>query len=331
MMRAVVITKPGGPEVLRVDSVPVPQPTAEQVRVAVRATAVNRLDILQRMGVYPPPPGVPENIPGVEFAGVVDAVGSSVREFVPGDRAFGLAGGGTYAEYLVVHEGTLVRMPDRLSFVEAAAIPEAFITAYDAMVVQGRLGAGETVLINAVGSGVGTAAVQIARAISARTIGTARTASKLEAVLKLGLDEGIAVSGPTFAEEVQRMTAGRGVDVVLELVGGEYLAEDLSCTAAQGRVVVVGLVAGTRAELDLGVLLRKRLEIRGTVLRSRSLEEKIAVTRAFADHLLPLIERRVLKAVVDRVLPLEQAGEAHAYVASNESFGKVVLQVSESS
>ncbi len=326
-MRAIVITKPGGPEVLELREVPVPAPARGEVRVRVRATAVNRADLLQRMGAYPAPPDAPADIPGLELAGEIDALGEGVTGWKLGDRVFGLTGGGAYAEQLVAHGRAVARMPDGLSFRDAAAIPEAFITAYDAMVTQARLAAGEQVLVHAVGSGVGTAAVQIARAIGARSIGTARTADKLERARALGMDEGVLVAGGKFADAVLEKSGGRGVEVVLELVGGGYVAEDLACMAPGGRLVLVGLMAGIRADLDLATILRKRLELRGTTLRSRPLEEKIAATQVFARHLVPLFERGTLKPIVDRVFPLAEAGAAHAYVASNEGFGKVVLEI----
>jgi NADPH:quinone reductase-like Zn-dependent oxidoreductase len=252
-------------------------------------------------------------------------VGAGVSDLKVGDRVFGLCGGGAYAEQLVVHARTAVKMPARLSFTEAAAVPEAFITAWDAMVTQAGLGAGETVLIHAAGSGVGTAAVQIARAIGARAVGTARSAAKLERARALGLETMVPVQNGKFAAAVMEATGG--VDVVLELVGGPYLAEDLLCVAPRGRIVLVGLLAGARAELDLGLILRRRLRLWGTVLRARPLEEKIAATQAFARHLLPLFERGALAPIIDRVLPLARAAEAHAHVASNEGFGKVVLEI----
>ena len=326
-MRAIVITKPGGPEVLELRELPSSLPQRGEVRVRVRATAVNRADLLQRMGAYPAPPDAPADIPGLEFAGEVDLVGESVTDWKPGDRVFGLAGGGTYAEELIVHARTLARLPDKLSFTDAAAIPEAFITAYDAMVTQSGLAAGESVLISAVGSGVGTAAVQIAQAIGARSIGTARTADKLTRAQSLGLDAGVVPDGGRFADAVQKANFGRGVDVVLELVGGTYVPEDLLCLAPQGRLILVGLLAGIRADLDLATILHKRLTVRGTQLRKRPLEEKIAATQSFQRHLVPLFAAGKLKSIVDRVLPLAAAAEAHAYVASNEGFGKLVLAV----
>jgi putative PIG3 family NAD(P)H quinone oxidoreductase len=326
-MRAVVITRPGGPEVLELRELPAPAPSRGEVRVRVRATAVNRADLLQRLGLYPAPPDAPADIPGLEYAGEVDAVGEGTHELAVGDRVFGLVGGGAYAESLVVHERAAAPMPPSLSFTDAAAIPEAFITAWDALVAQARLAAGESVLVSAVGSGVGTAAVQIARAIGARSVGTARTASKLERARALGLDEGVLAPDGKFADAVLRATGGRGADVVLELVGGGYLGEDLRCAATGARLVLVGLMAGARTEVDLAAVLRKRLALYGTVLRSRPLEEKIAAMRAFARHVVPLVHAGALRPVVDRVLPLAAAAEAHAYVAANDSFGKVVLEV----
>jgi putative PIG3 family NAD(P)H quinone oxidoreductase len=326
-MRAIVISSPGGPEVLTLRDVPTPTPARGEVRVRVRATAINRADLLQRIGAYPAPPDAPRDIPGLELAGEVDALGEGVTGLGVGDRVFGLVGGGAYAENVIAHARTLVKIPDGLSFVEAAAIPEAFVTAYDAMVTQGRLSAGETVLVHAVGSGVGTAAVQIARAIGASSIGTARTSNKLDRARPLGMTEGITVEGSSFASKVTAVTRGRGVDLVLELVGGPYVAEDVICMAPRGRLVLVGLLAGTRVDLDLAVVLRKRLEMRGTVLRSRPLEEKIDAANILARHLAPLFATRALEPIVDRVLPLARACDAHAYVASNDGFGKVVLEV----
>jgi len=326
-MRAIVIREPGGPEVLELRDLPPPEPERGEVCVRVRATAVNRADLLQRMGAYPAPPGAPADIPGLEIAGEVEAVGEGVTELARGDRVFGVVGGGGYAEQLVVHARTLARMPEGMSFVDAAAVPEAFLTAWDAMVDQGRLSAGETALVHAAGSGVGTAGVQIARAVGARVVGTARTAEKLGRARELGLDEAVVVEGGRFADAVLASTGGRGVDVVLELVGGGYVAEDLACLAPRGRIVVVGTMGGGHAEVDLPRLMRKRAELRGTVLRTRPLEEKILAARALERHLAPLFARGVLRPVVDRVLPLAQAADAHRRMQSNATFGKIVLEI----
>ncbi len=328
-MRAIVITKPGGPEVLELRDVETPEPAPGQVRVRIRACAVNRADLMQRMGTYPAPPDAPQDIPGLEIAGEVEAVGPGVTELASGDRVFGVVGGGAYADAVVVHARTLARIPAGLDFTQAAAVPEAFITAYDALVLQGELSAGDVALVHAVGSGVGTAAVQIARAIGARVIGTARTEAKLERAAALGMDGGIVpatrAGGPDFAERVKALTGGRGADVVLELVGGAYVPESLASLSAKGRLVLVGLLAGTRVEIDLGLFLRRRLRMLGTVLRARPLEEKILAAQMLEHRLAPLFASGALKPVVDRVMPLEKAAEAHAYVGANQGFGKVVL------
>ncbi len=326
-MHAIVITKPGGPEVLELREVPTPEPSRGEVRVRVRATAVNRADLLQRLGVYPAPPGSPADIPGLEIAGEVDAIGQDVTDLAVGDRVMGLVGGGGYAEYLTVHARALARMPDSMTFTDAAAVPEAFVTAWDAMVDQAGLAAGETVLVHAAGSGVGTAAIQIATAIGARSLGTARTAAKLERARSLGLGEGIVTEDGKFADAVRKRTGGRGVDVVVELVGGAYVAQDLACLAPRGRIVVIGTMAGTQVDLNLAVLMHKRAEIRGTMLRSRPLEEKILAARAFERHLVPLLATGALKPIVDSILPLAHAGDAHRLMQSNETFGKVVLEI----
>jgi len=323
-MKAIVITRPGGPEVLELRDVPDPAPQRGEVLVRVRATAVNRADLLQRMGHYPAPPGSPADIPGLEFAGEVAAVGEGAGWKV-GDRVFGLVGGGGYADLLVAHGRAVAAIPDGMSFTEAAAVPEVFITAYDAMVTQAGLASGEIVLVHAVGSGVGTAAAQIGRALGARVIGTARGPDKLARARELGMDTGIVAENGQFAKQVLEATGGRGVDVVLDLVGGPYVAEALACLAPRARIMLVGLLAGVRAELMLGALVAKRASITATTLRARPLEEKIQATQIFARHVVPLLARHVLRPVIDRIFPLANAGDAHAYLAQNDAFGKVVL------
>jgi putative PIG3 family NAD(P)H quinone oxidoreductase len=320
-MKAIVIARFGGPDVLELRDVPAPEPGAGEARVRVRATAVNRADLLQRMGAYAAPPDAPQDIPGLEFAGEVDAVGRGV-DLPVGTRVFALAGGGTYAEHVVVHARTLARIPAGMSFVDAAAVPEAFLTAYDAMVAQGRLAAGECVLVHAVGSGVGTAAVQIARAIGARAVGTSRTADKIERARDLGMTAGIVTTDGKFADRLPEPP-----DVILDLVGGAYVAEDVRCAARRGRIIVVGLMAGTRADVDFALVLHKRLEIRGTVLRARPLEEKIHAGQMLERNIAPLLAAGTLRPIVDRVLPLAVAAQAHAAMGANEGFGKMVLTV----
>jgi putative PIG3 family NAD(P)H quinone oxidoreductase len=327
-MRAISIPSFGGPEVLQLVERPAPQPARSEVLVRVRACGVNRADLLQRMGRYPAPPDAPADVPGLEFAGEVEALGSGVTDVRIGQRVFGLVSGGAYAERVVVHARALAHIPEGIDFAQAAAVPEAFITAYDAMVDQAHLAAGEVLLVSAVGSGVGTAAVQIARAIGARSIGTARTSDKIARAKALGMDDGIVPQNGEFATEVRALTAGRGVDVVLELVGGPYLNQDLACLAPRGRVMLVGLLAGVTSDFDFARLMGVRAQLRGTTLRNRPLEEKIAAAQSFVRHVVPLLALGKLRPVVDRVFPLADAAAAHAYMASNAGFGKIVLDCS---
>lgn len=330
-MRAIVIREPGGPEVLTLREVPEVVPPAFHVRVAVRYAGVNRADLLQRLGVYPAPKGAPPDIPGLEYSGVVDAVGEGVTRLSPGDRVLGLVAGGAYAEQLVVHEGEAARTPEGVDDRTAAAIPETFVTAYDALLIRAGLAPGETVVVHAAGSGVGTAAIQLAKALGCFVIATSRTEEKLARCKELGADAGIVVKGAAFADAVNAATAGRGADVVLELAGGEYVAEDVRCVAPLGRIVVVGLTAGARAGVDLRLLLQRRATIVGTVLRSRPLAEKLLAAEVLERHVLPLVVAGRARPVIDRVLSLAEAGAAHAYLASNASFGKVLLDTSAAS
>src|SRR6185437_754208 len=326
-MRAIVIREPGGPDVLELRDVPDPPVPFGHVRVRVRYAGVNRADLLQRAGFYPAPPGAPRDIPGLEYAGTVEALGDGASRFAVGDRVFGLVPGGAYAEKVVVHEREAAPVPAGFGDREAAAVPEAFVTAYDALVVRGRLAPGERVLVHAAGSGVGTAAIQVARALGCFVVGTSRTADKLDRCKELGMNAGVVPKGASFAAEVKEATGGRGVDVVIDLVGGDYTRESITACAQLGRVVVVGLTGGASTELPLGELLRRRATVVGTVLRARPLEEKIEAAHTLEKRLgLWLVEGRV-RPIVDRVLPLAEAGAAHAYVAENTSFGKVLLEV----
>lgn len=324
-MRAIVIAAPGGPEVLEEREVPTPVPGPGEVLVRVRATALNRADLLQRRGRYPAPAGAPSDIPGLEYAGVVEKVGDGVRERRSGERVMGLVGGGAYAEYVRVHARETSEVPDGMALEEAAAVPEAFITAWDALFTRMHLSAGERLLIHAVGSGVGTAALQVARAAGALVFGTSRTGWKLERARELGLDVAIDASKEDFSEVVAERTAGGGVDAILDLVGGEYLEANLRSLATLGRQVVVGTVSGTHAEIDLSTLLRRRLTLVGTVLRARPLEEKIAVARLLERNIVPLLAAGRVRPIVDRVVPIEEVREAHRQMEDNENFGKIVL------
>lgn len=320
----------GGVEGLEIREVAMPaSPTADRVRVRVHAAALNRADILQRMGRYPAPPGAPQDIPGMEFAGEVDQIGNEVRAWQPGQRVFGITAGGAQAEFVVVPEGALAEIPDVLDWAEAAAVPEAFITAHDALFTQADLRLGECVLVHAAGSGVGTAAIQLAHAAGARVFGTSRTVEKLERAKPYGLDAAIAVGndGKDFVAAVGDWTRGKGVDVILDLVGAAYLEANLTALAARGRMMLVGTTSGAKATLDFSPVMSKRLRITGTVLRARSTEEKATATRLFARHVVPLLAVGRVRAVIDRTYKLTGIREAHARLESNESFGKVVLLI----
>jgi NADPH:quinone reductase len=326
-MKAVRFTGKGGPEVVELAEVETPVPQRGEVLVRVRAAAMNRADLLQRRGLYPPPPGYREDIPGLELAGEVASVGAGVTAWKAGDRVMAIASGEAQAEFAVTHERMLLRVPDGLTLEEAGAIPEAGMTAHDALFTLGGLRPGGTVLIHAVGSGVATAALQIARAAGALTIGTSRTADKLERAAALGLDHGLLVGreAPAFAEEVRRLTGRRGASVILDFVGAPYVAENLACLAPGGRLISIGTLAGPKATVDLGLLMRSRGSIVGTVLRQRPLEEKIAATTAFGRDVVPLVAAGRVKPVVDAVLPAARAREAHERMEANDSFGKIVL------
>jgi len=324
-MRAVIITRPGGPEVLEIQDVETPQPTGDQVRVRVRASGINRADLLQRAGGYPAPAGSPSNIPGLEFAGEVDAVGPLVQAWKPGQRVMGLAGGGGQAEYILTHEGLLLEIPQNLDFVQAAGIPEVFLTAHDALFTQAGLQMGERVLIHAAGSGVGTAAIQLARATGATTFGTSRTPHKLELARELGLDVGL--SDRNFAAEVNRLTNGEGVHVVLDFIGTPYLEQNLQALALWGRLVFLATLGGVQANVNLGMLMGKRISLRGVTMRTRTLEEKLAVTRCFATSVLPLLANGKVKPVIDQVYPLQEIAEAHKVMEENRNFGKLIVRI----
>ena len=326
-MRAATITRPGGPDVLEVRDVERRQPGTGEVLVRVCASALNRADLLQREGRYPAPRGWPQDIPGMEIAGEVVRCGPSTSLWTEGNRVFGIVGGGANAEYIVTHERTLAAIPANLSWADAAAVPEAFITAHDALVTQAEVRSSEHVLIHAVGSGVGLAALQLARAAGAVPIGDARTAEKIERARSFGLEYGITVAGdPTeITTRVQELTGGVGADIVLDLVGGPYTPVSIAAAAPKGRIILIGTMAGRDASLPLGVILGKRLTLRGTVLRARPLEEKIAATRVFAAQVVPLLASGVVRPVIDKVFPLDEIATAHRHLESNATFGKVVI------
>ena len=328
-MQAAVITEPGGPEVFAIQELPDPVPGPEDALVSVHATALNRADLLQRMGRYSGPPGTRDDLGGLEMAGIVEAVGERVSAWKPGDRVMALLGGGGYGSKVAVHERLLMPVPPNLDLDEAASIPEVFLTAYDALFSQCELAMGEQALIHAAGSGVGTAAIQLAAAQGCRVFGTAGSDEKLERAAELGLNVGINYHAADFAEVVAERTEGAGVQVILDVIGAAYWEQNLRSLAVRGRMVIVGVMGGGKLEVNLGALMGKRLRVHGTVLRARPLEEKAALTQEFASRVLPLLQNETVSPVVDRVFPLSEVAEAHRYMESNANFGKIVLRHGE--
>jgi len=327
-MRAVVLTSKGGPEVLTLADVPDPEPGPEEVVVDIVGTALNRADLLQRMGLYPEP-GPPRlhEIPGMEFAGRVVAQGSRVTRWSGGDEVMAIVNGGAYAERIAVHERQVMAVPSNVPLVDAAAIPEVWITAWDALVLQGGLRPGHTALVHAGGSGVGTAAIQIAKAMGASVVVTVST-DKRAACRALGADAVVDYrAGEDFVAAARDASGGSGVDVVLDVVGGDYLDRNVAALRVGGTIVQVGVMGGGTTTLNLGALLPKRATLRGTVLRARPLEEKIAVTRQFAVEVLPWFADGTVRPVIDRRYPLDRVVDAHRYMESNANVGKILLDV----
>jgi len=325
-MQAIRVTTPGGPEVLHLSTVPDPVPTAEQILVRVRATALNRADTLQRTGSYPPPPGE-SDILGLELAGEVEAIGSAVTGMKPGDRVCALVGSGGYAEKAAFDARVAIPIPPGWSFVQAAAVPEVFFTAQETMFTLGNLKAGETVLIHAAASGVGTAGIQMARETGARVLVTAGSADKIRRCIELGADAGCNYKEQDFADWVREVTNGQGVDLIEDFIGAGYWNKNLRSLKIGGRLVLVGLMGGVKVEANLQLIMAKRLQIFGSVLRARSLTEKIDIARRFKQNWLPLLASGRIKPIVDRVFPLAQAADAHRYMEENRNFGKIVLEI----
>ena len=325
-MKAIIRTGDGGPEVLQLAEVPSPTPIATQVLVDVHATALNRADLIQRRGGYPPPSGESE-ILGLEIAGTVSAIGDAVGDGVSkGDRVFGLVGGGGYAEQAVIDYRMAMPIPDEWSFEQAAAVSEVFFTANENIFTLGKLSAGETILIHAGGSGVGSAGIQISRHAGATVFVTAGTPEKIDKCEALGAIKGINYKTTDFVAEIQRLTDGQGVDVVLDFIGAPYLERNLSILKTKGRLLQVGLIAGATAEINLGAVMRNRLQVIGSVMRPQSIDEKIAITQRFVERWLPELKRGVLQPIIDTVFPLAQARQAHEHMEANRNFGKILLK-----
>jgi len=325
-MKAITFSEPGGPEVLRLATVPDPTPVAGEVLVRVHATAVNRADLMQRAGYYPPPPGASE-ILGLECAGEVVSIASGTdTSLAVGDRVMCLLSGGGYAELAAVPVGQAMRVPDALSWDEAGAIPEVFLTAWVALVTLGEARPGDVALVHAIASGVGTAAAQLCEALDVRCLGTSRNAGRSDAGAPWGA-QGITVGADGFATAVRAMTSNHGADIIVDLVGAKYLSENVACLARKGRIILTGLVGGRSGELDLGALLAGQGRVIGTTLRGRTIDEKAEIVGAFSAWALPRFAAGTLRPVIHTVLPLADAAEAHRILQADDAVGKVVLRV----
>ena len=330
MMRAVLMEGSGGPEVLRLDETETPRPGKGQVLLRVAATSVNRADLQQRAGNYPAPPGESE-ILGLEAAGSIEELGEDVAGWQVGDRVMTLLGGGGYAEYATAHASTLMPVPKNLELVQAAAITEVFVTAWLNIFREAGLKPGETLLVHGGASGVGTAAIQLAKALGpSPVIVTVGSEDKAKACHELGADHAILYKQEDFSRRVLELTEKRGANVILDHIGASYLEPNLACLALYGRLVIIGLLGGAKAEINIGRLMVKRQRIIGSVLRARPVSEKADIVREFLEQVLPLFETGRLKPVIDRVLPLDEVRQAHELMAANANTGKLVLQVDPS-
>lgn len=325
-MRAVLITQSGGPEVLRVAERATPVPGAAEVLVKVAAAGVNRPDVMQRKGVYPPPPGA-SDIPGLEIAGVVAAVGPGVASLSVGESVCALVAGGGYAEYCVAPELQCLPVPKGLTMVEAASLPETFFTVWSNVFERGRLQPGESLLVQGGSSGIGVAAIQVARALGSRVFATAGSADKCAACERLGAERAVNYRTEDFGEVTKGLTGGRGVDVILDMVGGDYVPREIAALAEEGRLVLIATMGGTRSEVDLRAVMGRRLTITGSTLRARPVAFKGAIARALRERVWPLLEAGTVRPVVHATFPLDHAAEAHRVIEAGQHIGKIVLTV----
>src|SRR6516165_6554002 len=323
-MTAIAIRAPGGPDMLVAEERDVPPPVEGEVLVKVAAAGVNRPDVMQRQGLYPPPKGATD-IPGLEIAGTVVALGAGVERWKIGDEVMALVVGGGYAQYCPAHESHCLPMPSGLSMTQAAGIPETFFTVFHNTFERGRLKAGETLLVHGGSSGIGTAAIQIAKAFGARVITTAGSAEKCEACRKLGADVAINYRNEDFVAATKTATAGRGADVILDMVGGEYIERNYEAAAVEGRIVQIAFQGSPKATVDFRRIMLKRLTHTGSTLRARSIEDKAAIARAVEAHALPLVAAGKVKPVIDSTFPLSEAAAAHSRLEAGAHIGKIVL------
>jgi len=323
-MRAVIITEPGGPEVLQWEEVPDPVPGPGEVLIDVAAAGVNRADLLQRQGLYPPPPGAP-HYPGMEVSGRIESVGDGVTGWQPGDEVCALMAGGGYAEKVAVPAGQVLPIPTGLTVKDAAALPETTCTVYSNLVLVGELRAGTTMLVHGGASGIGTTAIQLGKALGARVICTAGSPAKLERCRELGADVAISYRDEDFVEVVKDVTGGHGADVILDIMGASYLARNLAALATEGRLVIIGRQGGNRAELDLGLLQSKRASIHATTLRNQPVAEKSAIVAGVIDQVWPLVSAGTVIPIIHELVPMAEAGQAHRLLEEGDHTGKVLL------
>jgi putative PIG3 family NAD(P)H quinone oxidoreductase len=323
-MLAVVVTAPGGPEALQVAEIPEPRAGDREITIGVAAAGINRADLLQRMGHYPPPPGA-SDILGLEVSGVVASIGAGVADIAEGDRVMALLEGGGYAEVAAVRARQVVPVPANIDLIDAGGVPEVFITAHDALFTRARLQDGETLLVHGGGGGIGTAAIQLGREHGCRVLVTAGSAAKLARCVELGADAGINYALEDFVARTRELTEGRGADVVLDIMGASYLGRNLEVVATDGRIVVIGMQGGTHADIDLGVMMRRRVSLISTALRARPAAQKAAIVAAFAAEVVPRLAAGALRPVIDRVLPFEAAGDAHRLMEAGGAVGKILL------
>jgi NADPH:quinone reductase len=325
-MKTIVIRQPGGPDVLTLTDIPTPEPRPGEVLIKVAAAGVNRPDVLQRMGFYPPPPGA-SNVPGLEVAGEIVALGEGVSRWKAGDRVAALTAGGGYAEFALAHEGSCMTVPKGLGMVEAACIPETFMTVWHNVFERGALKAGETFLVHGGSSGIGSTAIQLATQFGARVFATAGSAEKCAYCESLGAERAINYKTQSFAQEIKTLTEGRGVDVILDMVGAEYVQDNIACAAEDGRIVQIAFLKGSRVQLDLMPLMLKRLILTGSTLRPRKPEFKAHLARELEQKVWPLLESGAVKIVIDKVFQFDQAAEAHRHMESSAHMGKIVLKL----
>lgn len=325
-MTAIAIREPGGPEMLVPETIPVPVPGRGEILVRVRTAGVNRPDVIQRLGFYAPPPGAPST-PGLEIAGEVVATGPGVTRWSLGDRVCALVGGGGYAQYCLAHETHALPVPKGISDIEAGGIPETFFTVWTNVFERGRLQAGESLLIHGGSSGIGTTAIQLARAWGARVFATAGNSEKCAACERLGAEKAINYRDQDFVKEVKALTGGRGVDVILDMVGGDYMARNITAAAQDGRIVSIAFLNGSKAEVDFMPMMLKRLTLTGSTLRARSIEEKARLADALRQQVWPLIEAGKVKPLIEKTFPLAEASKAHALMEASSHIGKIILTV----